>query len=215
MGRLRYLVIGAVWALVLPFVIYALAFGWRGIVADPGGASYLFDTPSRAAELALAAHMLSGAVITGLVPLQVLPALRRRWLGVHRVLGRCLTTLAVLTALGGLAFIMLVGTIGGPLMNVGFGIYGVLMLLAAWQAVRFARAGNIALHRIWALRFAVLALASWLYRLHYGLWYAVTDGLGSTPAFTGPFDQIQVFAFYVPYLLLLEVWRRRSAEVSG
>jgi hypothetical protein len=56
----------------------------------------------------------------------------------------------------------------------------------------------------------VLALSSWLYRVHYGLWFLVTGGLGSEPDFSGLFDRVQVFAFYLPYLLALEIWLRRT-----
>ncbi|MEO0910923.1 MAG: DUF2306 domain-containing protein, partial [Pseudomonadota bacterium] len=63
-------------------------------------------------------------------------------------------------------------------------------------------------HREWALRLVVLALGSWLYRVHYGIWYLLTDGMYSEPDFSGAFDIIQTFAFYLPYLLLLEIWMR-------
>ncbi|MDD9718284.1 DUF2306 domain-containing protein [Dinoroseobacter sp. PD6] len=209
MGRAGYLGLGAVWLLALPFVAYAAAFGWRGLVADPGAESYLFDTGARGAEVALAAHMLAGALITALVPIQVLPVLRRRWPGLHRAAGRVIAGAAGMAALGGLAFIAVQGTIGGAVMDLGFGLYGALMLLAAVQAVRRARARDLAGHQIWALRLAVLAMASWAYRVHYGLWYALTGGLGSNEAFTGAFDRVQVFAFFLPYLLLVELWRLR------
>ena len=57
-------------------------------------------------------------------------------------------------------------------------------------------------------RLFVLVLGSWLYRVHYGLWYLATDGLASTPEFTGTFDRVQNVAFYLPYLVLLEIWLR-------
>lgn len=100
-------------------------------------------------------------------------------------------------------------------MDLGFGLYGGLMLLAAVQTVRHARARAFGQHQVWALRLAVLAMASWAYRVHYGLWFALTGGIASTPEFTGLFDQIQVFASFLPYLLLLELWRMRRPVVSG
>ena len=54
----------------------------------------------------------------------------------------------------------------------------------------------------------ILALASWLYRVHYGLWEVLIDGAGSRPDFSGPFDVIQVFAFYLPYLAVHHLWWR-------
>ena len=93
-------------------------------------------------------------------------------------------------------------------MDAGFALYGVLMILCAIQTIRHARA-RTSLHQIWASRLVILALASWLYRVHYGLWEITTGGIASNEAFTGVFDRIQVFAFYLPYLALYELWRRR------
>ena len=115
---------------------------------------------------------------------------------------------ALLTGAAGCAFILTRGTIGGRWMDAGFLLYGALMMLAAVQAWRFARAGRFVPHRAWALRLFVLVLGSWLYRVHYGLWYLATDGLASNPEFTGTFDSVQNFAFYLPYLVLLEIWLR-------
>ena len=96
-------------------------------------------------------------------------------------------------------------------MNVGFALYGLLLLLAAVQAPRFAMAGDYERHRRWGLRLAILALGSWIYRVHYGLWFWLTQGWGVGSLLDGPFAQLKVFAFYLPYLIILEIsfrWRR-------
>lgn len=115
---------------------------------------------------------------------------------------------ASLTAAGGLTYISLRGTIGGPLMSIGFALYGVCVLVACTQTVRLARSRQFDRHRDWALRFFILAIGSWIYRLHYELWYAATGGLGMQADYRGDFDQIQVFAFFVPYLVGLEIYIR-------
>jgi hypothetical protein len=115
----------------------------------------------------------------------------------------------VATALGGLVYIALRGTIGGTPMDIGFSLYGVLLLGAALQTIRHARAGHFAEHHKWALRFFWLALGSWFYRVHYGLWYLATDRLWSNPQFTGGFDLVQNFAFFLPYLIGVEIYLRR------
>ena len=93
-------------------------------------------------------------------------------------------------------------------MDWGFGLYGGLMALAAVQTVRLARRRDPR-HRLWAERLVILALASWLYRVHYGIWEIATGGAGSRPDFSGPFDLVQVFAFYLPYLAI-HAWIRRD-----
>lgn len=163
--------------------------------------------------------MLGGAAITILAPIQLYTGLRRRLLRAHRWAGRLIVLLLLTSALGGLTFIASRGTIGGWFMDLGFAAYGLCLAVAAVQTFRHGRSGETELHREWALRLVVLVLASWLFRLHYVLWFLITDGLGSTPDLTGPFDRVQVFAFFVPYLIALEVYlrwhRRRPAAVVG
>lgn len=198
--------------MLLPFIIYAVHFGVRGLSSDLSAETYLYTAERWLPNLALFSHMLGGATITALVPLQLYTGLRSRLLRAHRWAGRLIILLSLTSALGGLAFIALRGTIGGRLMDVGFATYGLCLALAAAQTIRRARRGDLRLHREWALRLFVLVLASWLFRLHYVVWFLLTDGLGSTPDLTGPFDRVQVFAFFVPYLIGLEIylrWQRR------
>lgn len=194
-------------ALLAPFALYSANFGWRGLTQDPSDQNLFFPW-AVISNGALSVHMLTGAVLTLLITCQLVPALRRRWPGLHRWSGRMLVGGALVTALGGLAFIALRGTIGGAWMNAGFALYGALMALAVVQTLRHARAKRFEHHRIWALRLFVLAIGSWLFRVHYGLWFLITDGLGSNAGLTGPFDRVQVVAFYLPYLLALEIWLR-------
>lgn len=201
--------------LALPFALYAARFGASGLATDLAGTTYLHTPGDWRPNLGIFLHMLSGAAITVLAPLQLVPAVRRRWPGVHRASGYALAALALLTALGGLLFIALRGTIGGPPMDLAFAAYGALLLLAACEAPRHARHRDWARHRRWALRLAVLALGSWLYRLHYALWYAATGGLASEPDFSGAFDQVALWAFFLPYLLALEGWLRREGRRGG
>lgn len=164
---------------------------------------------------ALYAHMVFGGLITVLAIVQWAGPLRRKWPFIHRVSGRILTLLAFLAGVGGLVYIVQNGTIGGPEMSAGFALYGVLMVIAAVQTPRMAITRQYERHRRWAARLIVLCLASWLYRVHYGVLYATLCAEGSdvcmlytTPEFTGPFDRIQNWAFYLPYLFLAEIWVR-------
>lgn len=201
--------VGLLALLALPFVAYAARFGLRGLTSDLSGETYLFTAGRRLPNLAVFGHMLGGAALTVLAPAQLLTGARRRFLGAHRWAGRAVVALSLATALGGLAFIAARGTIGGRVMDLGFALYGLCLGAAAVQAFRHARRGDLGRHRDWALRLVVLALASWLFRLHYVLWFLLTGGLGSTPDLTGPFDRIQVFAFFLPYLALVEIHLRR------
>ncbi|ETX30041.1 DUF2306 domain-containing protein [Roseivivax isoporae] len=210
MPRAPTLAILALTLLALPFVLHAAAFGLRGLSADLSGQTRFFTTPLP--TVLIFGHMAAGALLTLLAPLQLLPATRRGGARLHRRLGYVILALAAVTGTFGLGYIGLRGTIGGPLMSAGFALYGVLLLVAAANAVYHALDRNLAAHRAWALRLAVLAVGSFLYRLHYWVWYAATGGAGSTPDFTGPFDLANFVGFYLPYLLLLELWLRRSTR---
>lgn len=194
--------------LVVPFAFYSANFGWRGLTQGLAQDSYLFAPNAAVSNGALSIHMLTGAGLTCLIAVQLIAPLRRRWPGLHRWSGRVLITAALVTAIGGLVFIAMRGTIGGAWMSAGFALYGVLLAAAATQTWRYARARRFDLHRAWALRLFVLATGSWLFRVHYGLWLLATDGLGSNDTLTGPFDRVQVLAFYLPYLAGLELWLR-------
>lgn len=206
-------------AAALPFVAHSLRFGWGGLAGGLVEPVRFLDPGARATSAAIFLHMLSGGTITALAPLQLVAPIRVRAPALHRWTGRAIVALALVTGVTGLGYILARGTIGGPAMDAGFGLYGALLILAAVQALRHARAGDIARHRDWALRLFVLAIGSWIYRMHYTLWYLATGGLGSVRDFSGPFDQVQLFAFYLPYLVALELWfrsrDRRGARTMG
>lgn len=206
--------------LIQGFVWHSASRGATGLSGDPSAIEMLKGP--MASIMVLFTHMVLGAVVTVLAVVQLAGPIRQRWPRLHRISGRVMACLALLTGLGGLAYIAASGTIGGPLMSVAFAGYGVLMVIAAIQTPRFAMARDYARHRRWGLRLIVLGLGSWLYRLHYGLWYGATCtlsdtmcGIAAEPDFSGLFDQINVFAFYVPYLLVLEWYLRRTPTVRG
>lgn len=212
-GRRRkvYIAIGLSFLILhaLPFALWSLGVG----VSALGGGDLTdsrFHTPGApATNLAIFGHMALGALLMVFVPLQFWPGLRARFTAYHRWAGRLLCAGAALTGVGGLGYIFVRGTIGGLWMDIGFALYGGLLVCCAGQAIRYARLRVFDRHLRWALRLLLLTFGSWIYRLHYGVWYAFTDGLASTPEFDGAFDLAQNFAFYLPYLLLLELWLRR------
>lgn len=195
--------------LALPFTLHALDFGQGGLRHALPEPHYLFSD-NETANFGIFSHMIAGAIITALVPLQLIAPLRRQFPMLHRLSGRVIGVAAVLTAIAGLTYIALRGTIGGWPMNIGFTLYGVLMLWAAFQTMRHAAARRIDAHYAWALRLFWLAIGSWLYRVHYGLWYLATGGLWSNPDFTGAFDLVQNIAFFIPYLVGVEIYLTRK-----
>jgi hypothetical protein len=193
--------------LSLPFAIYAIDRGFSaGNVAEQA-ASRFFLPDAPVATALIYGHMVAGGLLTLLAPLQLLSVVRRRWPVLHRGVGYAVAGMSLLSGIFGLVFILSHGTIGGRVMDLGFGLYGILLLCSAARTVVMARRRDPR-HRLWAERLVILALAAWLYRVHYGLWEIATGGAGVRADFSGPFDLVQVFAFYLPYLLIHALWRR-------
>lgn len=201
------------WTSTALFGLYILAFyggaalsgtlsRWNSVLPD----LYRERTPLTNAGMSL--HFVAGGLILVLGCVQLLPAVRAHWPAVHRWAGRIYASAAVCAGIGGLTYICVVGTIGGTVMDLGFGLYGALTVLAAVQSWRHARARRLERHRAWALRLFALAIGSWLYRMDYGIWLMLADGAGHAKNFSGPFDHVMAFFFYLPNLLVVEAWLR-------
>jgi len=202
------------------FGLYILAFYvaslWRGGMAEWNRIlPNLYRPEDPAANAGIGLHFVAGGVILLLGSVQFIGRLRVRYPLVHRWIGRLYVLAAIMAGLGGLGFIILRGTIGGVVMDAGFGLYGLLMIAGAIQVWRQALARRFAAHREWALRLYALAIGSWLYRIDYGFWVLLTGGLGHVTGFQGPFDKFMSFFFYVPNLIVVEVWLRRKSEGGG
>lgn len=206
-GRLQIAIgfgLGLLLVASLPFVVYSVQSGIHGLEAvEP--LTRFFREGAPFGNWMIFGHMVLGGWIVLQAPFQLWSLPRRRWPALHRAGGYVFFSAAMLTGILGLVYIALRGTIGGLPMNAGFALYGLLLCGAAAMTLRAARARRFEAHRRWALRLFVLAMGSWLYRVHYGVWYAATGGLASNEAFTGAFDLVQNIAFYLPYLLLLEL----------
>lgn len=212
--------VATVWTSAALFGLYILAFYASALYNGEMGRwnkvlPRLYEPDSAAATTGIGLHFAMGGVILVLGSIQLIDAVRTRFPAAHRWIGRVYVLSSLLAALGGLTFIVIKGTIGGPVMNVGFALYGVLMFISAMQTYRHAVAGNVTKHRAWALRLYALAIGSWLYRMDYGFWILLTDGLGHGRQFSGPFDKVMAFFFYLPNLLVAEAFiRARSYTAS-
>ncbi len=210
--------IGATWFSAAVFGLYILTFyggaGPRGTLADWNHTiPRLYEPATPLATAAMGAHFFAGAVLLLLGPLQLLTGARPRLRVMHRWVGRFYVLAAGVAGVAGLVFIAAKGTVGGPIMSAGFALYGALVTLAAAQTYRYAGSRRYDIHRAWAIRLFALAIGAWLYRMEYGFWIAFTDGLGSTQSFTGPFDHVMAFAFYLPNLAVAElIIRARSGN---
>ncbi len=202
-----------VWTSAVLFGVYVLAFyalapisgrmqAWNEVLPR------LYEAHAPVATAGMGLHFAAGGVVMLLGAIQLIGAVRARVPALHRWLGRVYVAGALAAGVGGLVFIAAKGTTGGLVMDLGFGLYGVLTLVAAVQTLRHAMARRLAQHRAWAIRLFALAIGSWLYRMDYGFWMMLTGGLGHEDGFTGPFDRVMAFFFYLPNLLVAELFIR-------
>jgi hypothetical protein len=209
--------VAAAWLSAALFGTY-IVFFYAGAIAagtpDQWNANLpgLFVPRATAGTAGIAVHFAAGGIVLLLGPIQLIGRIRRAAPALHRWIGRLYVLAALLAGLGGLIFILVNGTIGGAAMNLGFGGYGALMVLAAVQTWRHARARRFALHRAWATRLFALAIGSWLYRMDYGFWILFTGGVGHTSDYRGWFDVPMDFAFYLPNLAVAEAFIRARAR---
>ncbi|NBA88362.1 DUF2306 domain-containing protein [Emticicia sp. CRIBPO] len=206
------LLTATVWVSALLFGLYILAFyaaalyeghmdRWNEILPR------LYEQKTKAATTGIGLHFAAGGIILILGSIQLMDGIRERFLTFHRWTGRIYVLACLLAAVGGLIFIAVKGTIGGTVMDIGFGLYGVLMFIAAIETYRHAVAGRLEKHRAWGLRLFALAIGSWLYRMDYGFWLLFKGG-GHTSEFNGAFDMVMAFFFYLPNLLVVEIFLR-------
>lgn len=211
--------VATVWVSAGLFGLYILAFyatplyagnleQWNNLL--PG----MYEKGSVVSTSGIGLHFATGGIILMLGSIQLISSVRIRFPALHRWIGRVYVLSSLLAAIGGLVFIAVKGTIGGTVMNIGFGLYGILMFISAIETYRHAAARRLEKHRAWALRLYALAVGSWLYRMDYGFWLMLTDGLGHTRQFSGVFDHVMAFFFYIPNLLVAEVFIRNYMNKS-
>jgi hypothetical protein len=212
--------VATAWISTALFGLYILAFyaaaALNGDLARWNeGLPRLYETDTPLATSGIGLHFAAGGVILALGCIQFIAPLRARYPRVHRWIGRVYVLAALCAGVGGLTFIFAKGTIGGATMDLGFGLYGALTVLAAAQAYRYARARDFRRHRAWAMRLFALAIGSWLYRMDYGFWFMLTEGAGHQEDFRGAFDMFMDFFFYIPNLLVVELLLRTRYETAG
>ena len=118
---------------------------------------------------------------------------------------------AFIAGVGGTLFVFLKGTIGGTWMSVGFSMSGILVAYAAAKTYLHARAHQFEQHRAWAIWLFALVVGSWLYRMEYNIWLRLLHGAGHGHHYSGLFDHVMDFFFYVPNLILAELFIRGKA----
>ena len=151
-------------------------------------------------------HVVPGALILLLTPLQFSGFIRRKRLAYHRWAGRLILLAVWICGSAALAFGLLV-PFGGTPERIFTALFGSLFLYFPGRGWRAIREGNVAEHREWMLRMYGLALAIGLIRIIGALLVWLTP-VGPREGFNWSF-----WGGFLVMLVLAEMWIRRTRVV--
>ena len=186
---------------------------WNAIM--PNG----YTKGDTAGNINIGVHLFLAAVISLGGPLQIIPSLRKWFPTFHRWNGRVYIATAVFITLTGFYLTWVRGSVGGLVGAVAISINGVLILLFALIAIRYAMARKFKIHRKWALRLFMVVSGVWFFRVGFMFWMLVHQKpVGFDPVtFQGPFLTFLNFGQYLLPLLFLEIYflAQEKAGQSG
>jgi hypothetical protein len=165
----------------------------------------------------LAVHLLFAATISLIGALQLVPQIRARFPVFHRWNGRIYVLIAFTMGISGL-YLLFSGrrVVGDALQHAAFGINGVLILVCAAMAWRYAVARDFKTHRRWALRLFLVVGGVWFFRVGLMFWLVIKGPVGFDPAtFQGPFITFLSFAQYLLPLAVLEIYLRTKERAGA
>lgn len=150
----------------------------------------------------LAIHIVGAATALLIMPLQLVPVVRRRWPAVHRWFGRVYVLACIVGAIGG--FMLALGAVAGLILNIGFAALAIAWLattLLGWKAARERRFLD---HRAWMIRSFSLTFAAVTLRLYIPLSFALH--LPFIPSY-----QAIAYLCWIPNLIVAELVLRYSS----
>jgi uncharacterized membrane protein len=168
------------------FVIYIV--GYYAVPTLIGGAEAWTETRLPGGEnvyvpgdlvgnMAVFIHLAIAVIIMGFGPLQLIPIVRQRFPSFHRWNGRVYIATAIATCLAGFYMIWVRKADSGNLAgDISITFDGILIILFAVVALRYALARDIVKHRRWALRLFMVVNAVWFLRIGYRLWIFLFNG---------------------------------------
>jgi uncharacterized membrane protein len=159
---------------------------------------------------AVVLHVASAVIIMLAGAVQLVPQIRNRFPVFHRWNGRIYILTAVSLSVAGLYMTWIRGSVGDLSVHLGSTLNAVLIWLCGGMALRYALARDFKTHRRWALRFFLVASASWFFRIGFFLSFLIFKGpFGFDPAtFRGPFLTFMSFGQFLIPLAVLEIYLR-------
>ncbi len=204
----------------LIFIAYLVGFYWLSALQGDFAAwnkvlPKAHVSGNTLANVAIAIHVLLAAIVTLGGPLQLSRKLRARFPVFHRWNGRLYVLTVVVASLSGL-YLNATRHADNPVQHLGIDLNALLIIGAAFVAVRHAIKGRMAEHRRWALRLFLLVSGSWFFRVGLMFWIAANGGpVGFDPeTFRGPAITILGFLQFLVPLAVLELYFHARREGS-
>jgi hypothetical protein len=168
-------------------------------------------------NIAVGLHLLLALIITVGGPLQLIPAVRRRWPKFHRWNGRTYLVTAFIISLGGLYMVWTRGVLGPTINAVAISINALLIMSCAAMALRFALKREFERHRRWATRLFLVVGGVWFFRVGLMFWVLANGGkpVGIGSELDGPFAILLAFAQYVVPLGVYELYLRTQERAGA
>lgn len=168
-------------------------------------------------NIAVGLHLLLALIITVGGPLQLIPAVRRRWPRFHRWNGRTYMVTAFVISLGGLYMVWTRGVLGPTINAVAISINALLIMGCATMALRFALRREFERHRRWATRLFLVVGGVWFFRVGLMFWVLANGGkpVGIGSELDGPFAILLAFAQYVVPLGIYELYLRTQDRAGA
>lgn len=170
-------------------------------------------------NLAVAMHVFLAVIIIVGGPLQIIPQVRTYARTFHQWNGRLYILTAFLISMAGIYMVLTRGTVGGFIGQVSITINGILIMICAAMALRYALIRKFDIHRRWTLRLFLVVSGVWFFRVGLMFWLLVNGGpVGFDPeTFQGPFLTFLGFGQYILPLAILELYfyMQKRGSIAG
>lgn len=166
---------------------------------------------------ALFSHVIPAALLSVGGIMQLLPIVRSKFPAVHRWNGRMFLTLGLIGAISGLYLTWGRGSRLSDIGSIGITLNGILIIVSATMAWRYAVKKQFNNHMRWAIHAFLLVNGVWFFRLYLMAWYVVNQGPnGNSPTIDGPTDIFLSYACYGIPMLVAECvfWAKRQKQIS-
>ena len=159
---------------------------------------------------AIVGHILFGTLISIAGAFQLIPQIRNRFPHFHRWNGRLYLLAAFTQGTTGLYMVLFSKRISfSGAQRVPISLSGVLLIVFAILALRYAMIRDFKTHRRWALRLFLVGSGSWFFRVGFSLTVLLFGPIGFDPTtFGGPLPVFWAYAEYLLPLAVLELYFR-------